>query len=70
MITTELTPDRIRQVRLALGMSQSKFARSIGCSLRSVIRYEAGGSVPVQAVRNTIQRRIQSAQKRGLMNDV
>ena len=42
----EMTPERIREERLAFGLSQEQLAQSIGVSFTTVNRWENGKAVP------------------------
>jgi DNA-binding transcriptional regulator YiaG len=50
-----LTPDEVRHVRLALNMTQAKFARLLGVSRLTITRWEGGGLNMTPAHANLIR---------------
>jgi DNA-binding transcriptional regulator YiaG len=57
---TMLTPSRIKEARLALGLSQSKFAAEVGCNPLTVSFWERGVQEPkglyAKAVEDVVRR--------------
>jgi len=51
-----MTPDDIRAARNALGWSQDRLARYLGKGVRTIRRWEAGGSAPDAANVDAIER--------------
>lgn len=43
---SEIKQSPVRDVRLALGLTQEKFSKKLGCSLSSERRFEYDGTVP------------------------
>jgi len=50
-----MTPATLRQFRESQGLSQAEFSRLLGIGLRSLQRYEAGGSPVPGYVENQIR---------------
>ena len=45
-MTTTWTAEGVKALRLALGLSQSQFAKRIGCHVRAVSQWERGLRTP------------------------
>ena len=48
-------PDRIREIRNRLGLTQERFAQRLGVSFVTVSRWERGKSKPIPAFRKQIE---------------
>jgi len=58
-----MTPDQIRRIREALGLSQSKFATWLGVSLSSLQDWEEGRHPPTKRAIRLLQKAEASANK-------
>src|ERR1700730_14240511 len=45
-ITSKMTPNRVRNIRKAMGLSQEEFARFLWITYSTLNRWEAGRAVP------------------------
>ena len=49
-----ITPTRIKQARSRLGMSREDLASELGVSMRSVDRWEKGGTIQSKAIKTAL----------------
>jgi DNA-binding transcriptional regulator YiaG len=61
-----ITPEFVREIRQALGISQEGFARKIGVAYNTVNRWEKGKSLPKSSP--IIEKILELAREAGIMN--
>jgi DNA-binding transcriptional regulator YiaG len=60
-----MTPEKIRQLRKRLGLSQVEFAKRVGVAGNTVHRWEVGAMTPHQIFQRQIQQIHEREKRRG-----
>jgi putative transcriptional regulator len=59
-----LSPDKIKQLRKQLGLTQTQFAGKIGVHLQTISRWERGETAPLGLAQKALERLAKRAAKK------